>query len=649
MWLTSGASKRSRKSQSNERADSPHSGSPRPESPSAILTETLRRNPFRLKKDAVLREEDRAAKALNQDLRILADFFPDVRIEVFRELLIRFDGDSRLQICTEQLFRFKGEWTAGRIQNPPRDQGAPITVEEQFRSQAYIDATVKVLTLEFRSSSKGSINAVLAEVNHSYSQARPILLDIANKTKWAMFTHAIGWKRKRNVDEVPTALLDKSSSASEATRLQATASVELDRELESVFLKPSHRRQVHEQEIRDHEIAERINQAEAEEARALFECEVCYNDVPFESVSTCTNGEHYVCVDCVRRTLNEAVFGQGWHQSVSVEHGSLKCLTSASDCDGRIPGFRVQQAVLAQPSGPTTWATFETRLFEASVQTADMRLVRCPFCSYAEAENTLNPTTARALRWSVRRPAIPAITLILLFELLPTFIFLITPLALLFPSYFVNIFYTAIAHIAHRNRRIRFTCRNPSCARSSCLVCSKAWYDPHICHEPLIVSLRTSVEAARTAAVKRVCPRCGTSFVKSSGCNKLTCVCGYSMCYLCRANIGKAGAAGNAEGAEGYRHFCEHFRPTAGRKCTECDKCDLYREEDEDEAVRRAGEQAEQDWREREGMVGVKGLEGAVDNMGIVDGWWQRICRGEFTVQDSANRLIAPFVVVEEV
>jgi hypothetical protein len=120
------------------------------------------------------------------------------------------------------------------------------------------------------------------------------------------------------------------------------------------------------------------------------------------------------------------------------------------------------------------------------------------------------------------------------------------------------------------------------------------------------------------------------------------------MCYLCRANIGKAGAAGNAEGAEGYRHFCEHFRPTAGKKCTECDKCDLYREEDEDEAVRRAGEQAEHDWREREGMVGVKGLEGAVDNMGVVDSWWHRTLRGDFSIQDSANRLIALFVSVEE-
>ncbi|ETN47138.1 uncharacterized protein HMPREF1541_01328 [Cyphellophora europaea CBS 101466] len=644
MWLTSGASKRSRNS---PRSKSPQSNTPRAESPSAILTETLRRNPFRSRKD-VESKEDARTRSMNKDLHILAGFFPDVQIEVIRELLNRFDGDSRLQICTEQLYRFKGEWAAGRQQNPPRTPGADIPADQLFRAQAYIDATTRILTLEFRSSSKGSISAVLAEVNNSYSKARPILFNIANKTKWAMFTQAIGWKRKRTVEDAPSVLFEKTHPESGPPQLNLSGNAALDAELEELFVKPALRQKADEQEIQDRGLAERLNETEATAAEALFECEVCYNDVPFENVSTCTTAEHNVCLDCVRRTLHEAIYGQGWHQSVSVEHGTLKCL-STSDCDGRIPAFLVQRAILPQPSGPNTWATFEARLFEASVQTTDMSLVRCPFCSYAEAEKPLTHVTARSFRWSLRRPALPAITLILLMELIPAILFLLAPLLLFFPNYFRRLFYTAVAHIAHRNRRTRFTCLNDSCGRSSCLVCFKAWHDPHICHEPLIVSLRTSVEAARTAAVKRVCPRCGTAFVKSSGCNKLTCVCGYSMCYLCRANIGKAGAAGNAEGAEGYRHFCEHFRPNAGRKCTECDKCDLYREEDEDEAVRRAGELAEQEWREREGMVGVKGLEGAVGNLGGPDSWWTRFLRSDWTIQDLANSSIALLVTVEEV
>lgn len=586
-------------------------------------------------------------KALNQDLYILADVFPDVKVEVFRELLKRFDGTSRLQICTEQLYKFKGEWAKGRLQNPPREPGSAIPLEERFRSDAYIAASTDALTMEFRSLSKGSVDAVLAEVNFSYSKARPVLLDIANKTRWAKFTQAIGWKRRRNIEDTPAVLIEKSVNG-RPQQLVSFACGQLDRELEQLYVQPDAQRHAKAQADADHAFAVKVNDEEASQAQAMFECEVCYNEVSFENVTCCTTGEHSICLNCVRHTLHEAIFGQGWHQSVNVEYGTLKCL-STSDCAGRLPTFLVQRAILSQPSGPNTWSTFESRLFETNLRTANLGLVRCPFCSYAEADRSLDSSTARNLRWSVRKPAVPLVVFILMLELLPTLIFFLGPFMLLFPSYAKYLFYTALAHIALRNRRSRFTCRNPACSRSSCLTCSKAWHDPHICHEPLIVSLRTSVEAARTAAIKRVCPRCGTAFVKSSGCNKLTCVCGYSMCYLCRANIGKPGAAGDAEGAAGYRHFCEHFRPTAGKKCTECEKCDLYREEDEDEAVRRAGETAEQEWRQREGMIGVKGLEGAVGNIAGSDGWWQRFVYGRWTVQGVVDRCVGLCVIVEEV
>lgn len=77
---------------------------------------------------------------------------------------------------------------------------------------------------------------------------------------------------------------------------------------------------------------------------------------------------------------------------------------------------------------------------------------------------------------------------------------------------------------------------------------------------------------------------------------------------LAACGDGDAGRAGGLRDApvdepEGYRHFCQHFRPAGGR-CAECDKCDLYRGEDEEEVVRRAGERAEREWREREGLAG---------------------------------------------
>ena len=63
------------------------------------------------------------------------------------------------------------------------------------------------------------------------------------------------------------------------------------------------------------------------------------------------------------------------------------------------------------------------------------------------------------------------------------------------------------------------------------------------------------------------------------------------MCYICRQEI---------TAKEGYGHFCQHFRPNGGR-CIECERCDLYGDEDEEAAIRKAAAVAEQAWREKEG------------------------------------------------
>jgi hypothetical protein len=63
------------------------------------------------------------------------------------------------------------------------------------------------------------------------------------------------------------------------------------------------------------------------------------------------------------------------------------------------------------------------------------------------------------------------------------------------------------------------------------------------------------------------------------------------------------------EEPEGYKHFCDHFRINPGTRCTECNKCDLYLAEDEEAVARRAGEQAEREWRMRQGMLAARGLE----------------------------------------
>lgn len=648
MWLSASSSKRSTKSPPAARPTPQVDSGARPTSQSSALAEVLRKNPFRAgsRESLAIEVEEDVSVQLNKDLLILAEFFPDVKVEVLRELLLRFDGDSRLALCTEQLYKYKAEWARGRLNVPPRDLDEPIPRNECFRTAKYIDGVKRTVRREFNSLNRSAIDAVLAEVNYSYANARPTLQGLANKT-WKIAITSI-FKKKKAITEPPSILLEKTKSDPGGPRLLATGSEELDQELTTFFTLPDSIHKPADQQAIDLELAEAINLQEAEDAGALFECQICYNDTTFEKIAVCTQHNHNICLDCVRRTLNEAIFGQGWAKTVDVGRGTLKCLAPSidDDCDGCIPKDLVQRSISREKSAAETWARFEDRLAEHAIQTSAISLTRCPFCSYAEADQSYEVESASQLTWHTRRPKdIGTLALILILELIPALLFMAIPFLVLFPKFFSSYFYIALGHLALRNRTPRFICRRPSCGRKSCLHCLKSWHDPHICHEPLIVSLRTTVEAARTAAIKRTCPRCGTSFVKSSGCNKLTCVCGYSMCYLCRKNIGKAGS--NTEGGEGYRHFCEHFRPTPGQKCQDCDKCDLYRAEDEDAEVKRAGEAAERMWREREGMVGVKGLEDAVGNVAGEDNIFNRLKDGRWSVQDVADRAVELFVTVD--
>uniref|UniRef100_A0A915LV08 RING-type domain-containing protein n=1 Tax=Meloidogyne javanica TaxID=6303 RepID=A0A915LV08_MELJA len=74
----------------------------------------------------------------------------------------------------------------------------------------------------------------------------------------------------------------------------------------------------------------------------------------------------------------------------------------------------------------------------------------------------------------------------------------------------------------------------------------------------LLVNLES--EKKLNEAIVRKCPRCGIAFIKVSGCNKMTCRCGMTQCYICRqADIQ-------------YEHFCPHYRDPNNPNCNECNK-----------------------------------------------------------------------------
>ncbi|EAU37184.1 conserved hypothetical protein [Aspergillus terreus NIH2624] len=636
---------------------------------STTIAEALRNNPFGTRsRPAPTSAHDprQEEEQLNHDLETLARIFPDVKIEVFRELLVRFDGNSRLHVCTEQLLRHKDEWVAGRWKVPEGTKEGSDNIErgvrtrtetgevivpanERFRSTEYKAAVKAALTKEFSGLSKSTVEAVLAEVNFSYMRAHPTLRDLSRKTWRATINNILpSFKNKRERDpHHPLIVWHRHSEGELIPRLKETGCSELDQELHDALLVPLLRANQEAREEQDRRLAVQLNVHEAIAAEALYECECCLSDVTFEEIATCSENAHIMCYDCIRRTIHEALFGQGWSQSIDTERSTLKCLSPVSDepCTGSLNADVVKQALLLEKSGLETYTKFETRLASDALMRTQLKLVRCPFCSYAEVDSAYHPPEG-GIPWRFRRDGlIPTILMtLLLLDLIPLLAIPLVMLHLVDSTIIPTILRNSILHLYLTIRPKKFICANSLCRETSCITCQKPWRDPHVCHEPLLLDLRATVEAARTAAVKRTCPRCGTSFVKSSGCNKLTCVCGYSMCYLCRKGLGPlarngpnnpgnrrrrrrmnqqenirpVGGAGilgpqpedpesdsDEEEPEGYHHFCEHFRVLPGARCTQCSKCELYQDEDEETVARRAGEQAEREWNARQAASGV--------------------------------------------
>ena len=655
-------------------------------------------------------------KKLNNCLVALAEVFPNVRPEVFREMLSVFGEESRLEVVSHQLLTHNARWVKGRWRINSKGTSSTILKEifeaeetaedkegdnelvplqETFRSENYKQGSRAALRAEFgRLVGKSAIEGVLAEQNYSYSLSRPILLGISQRSWRNTLSSFMRWGRSSRPAENKhfMVLWAKTSPGSpiNVPTLRPTGCPELDEELHATLLRPLLDTRLRVQEKISSELATLLNEQEAEAVGATFECECCFSDVTFEAMAVCTTGSHVVCFRCIQHAVSEALYGQSWGMSINHERSQVACLApSSTPCAGCIPHDLTRRAVLQSRGGDRSWAKLESRLAEDAMQMSGVKLARCPFCTYAEIDDIYVPPHAVKYSLSLSDPMQTLLLLCLTSFFVPmiaiyhfsSFILSLPPLQAILHDALKKL--TRKTHLSPR-----FTCRNLSCARRSCRLCRAVWRDPHTCHESAALSLRTTVEAARTAALKRTCPKCGLAFVKESGCNKMVCVCGYSMCYICRQGLGKkpvparddgrrhpaernapdlggVGGGGNvlgfglrgilgdmANGAnddqegegegQGYRHFCQHFRPSGGR-CAECNRCDLYRSEDEDEIVRRAGERAEKEWRSRqgkkaeavgtggstvrrdEGMEEKAGLEGRVQ--ALVDWWVGRVVR----------------------
>lgn len=567
-------------------------------------------------------------KSLNDALEVLAAVYPNVQIQVFREMLQSFSEESRLELIANALLKDNAKWVNGRWRVPGRasDSGSsnsssaknsarPTAAEdaplvprtETFRSDEYRRAVLDIAATEFKSLSRSSIQAVLAETNYSYPAARQTLAEITAKS-WRYAISSLFRRKKTPSDYCPEnhpLLIWKPASGGAPAPdslpvLKSSGNAELDRELFDELVVPLRERLRTQQEESDRAVAVQLNTEEAESVEATYDCECCFSTCAFEDFASCTQDGHMVCLDCVQRCVEEAVFGQGWLKYVEKDTGTLLCPAAGSsdECTGRIPADHMNRALLRRRNGYEVLRKLDHKLADHSMGASNMPLVRCPFCDYAEVNDIYVPPED-----DIRlRPSIAVHLFVFAIQfLIPLLILLAYALMLLALPF--NLLASASAQLdaakarfRQRRRGLRFRCRSPWCGRASCTSCSKAWSDPHVCHESELVALRTAVETAMSQAIKRVCPQCNTSFVKLAGCNKMTCSCGYKMCYVCRASLG--GRSG-----PGYRHFCEHFRPDAdgGAPCPSCQKCSLWQKEDEAAVLRAAREEAETKWRDQEG------------------------------------------------
>ncbi|XP_069977615.1 E3 ubiquitin-protein ligase RNF216-like [Penaeus vannamei] len=104
------------------------------------------------------------------------------------------------------------------------------------------------------------------------------------------------------------------------------------------------------------------------------------------------------------------------------------------------------------------------------------------------------------------------------------------------------------------------------CKEHSCRLCKKPDHYPEECEdirEKKDTAARTHLENEMAEAMIRECSSCKKRFIKTDGCNKMTCSCGAIMCYICRKPV------------ENYEHF--NYDPALEM---DPEKCPLWKNSD---------------------------------------------------------------------
>jgi hypothetical protein len=360
---------------------------------------------------------------------------------------------------------------------------------QRFRSEDYKKAVYKRLRLEFaQHDSPSTIRAVLSENNYDYERSRNALSGLfTKKTIWAIFKGLFSSKTKEAAEK-------------QLRENPFTGYAELDAELEAIALRKRRIEDIAQIQI-DLILAQKVNEEEHSKADEMMECGCCFGDYTWDDITSC-NGGHLVCRECVTRTAQECAFGQGDN---TYDSRGLRCIAATNDkCNDVIP-TTILEGVLSTD----LMAKLTTRIISTDLEIANIDLIRCPFCLYAEFKE---PTQKIRLHSYCKRLIMGLLAwTTLLSPLLLANITLPLIICIEYTDFFewkdwektINLSYQRFYGRVQESSRT-FKCRNENdCGRDSCVECGKEWAPFHDCLKDEKDGLRLYVEKAMADAVKR--------------------------------------------------------------------------------------------------------------------------------------------------
>lgn len=490
-------------------------------SPSSDMVEYLQDPAIEV--DPVCVAPDPSKEALED----LHSFFPDVDDDYLQSLLDKWSGINPCQainnVCNELLEKkdyprkpatlTTSSATTTNLVEPTQEKNYmkdfSSTVSVKYREQCY-----QLLQNEFRFISVKHIKIALSKFRNHYAPTRRYLQEQFRVSKAS---------RTTTTSTTTSAPQDSTSfSSSEVATNSIQDDLSISKPAPITLLKcgrsPVDRGTIQpalldEELRREMEFVKKYELSKSEERDRIFA--LTLNDKQYEEEGQkiecgCCYGDAAFedMVQCLEGHLFCASCLMNYAKEAAFGQGKAALVCMSDGCDGTFPLSQLQKAL------PTNiLEKYEDRVQEESLSLAQMDdFVRCPSCDFA---------------------------------------------AILPPEDKV------------------FKCQNPTCAKETCRYCKEEWSE-HFglkCSEvekSAQKDVRLSYEEKMTMAKIRKCPKCGCEFTKSDGCNKMTCRCGATMCYVCRKpNIG-------------YNHFCQHPKDP-GQSCTRCSSCSLWTDPSEDD------------------------------------------------------------------